>query len=206
MSGLRERKKQQTRETIASAAADLFAERGFESVTVDDVAMAAQVSRQTVFNYFPTKEAMLFDRDAEVEAALVAAVRDRPAGASLVDAFRGHTREFWTRLGGVVERGPLPHSFWEIVQQTPSLRDAAEAMLARHARSVAAEIARERGSPEDDAVSHAIARALCGANAAVFVNGLDRLVAGERPKRVVDDALAAADRAYDLLERGLVTE
>jgi AcrR family transcriptional regulator len=205
MSGLRERKKQQTREAIARAAADLFTERGFESVTVDDVATAAEVARATVFNYFPTKEAMLFDRDAEAEAAIVAAIRDRSPGTSLVDAFRGHTREFWTRLAGVLEHGPLPHGFWEIVQQSPSLRDAAEAMFARHARAAAGEIARELGRPDDDPVADAIARALCGANVSVLVYGLDRLVAGDPPRRVIRDALSAADRAYDLLERGVTT-
>jgi AcrR family transcriptional regulator len=63
MTGLREAKKRRTRETIAQAAADLFHERGFAAVTIDDVASAANVSRQTVFNYFPTKEQMLFDRE-----------------------------------------------------------------------------------------------------------------------------------------------
>ena len=111
MTGLRERKKRETREAIAQAAADLFAERGFGAVTVDEVAAAADVSRQTVFNYFPTKEQMLFDRDAEVEAALVAAVRDRGPGVSLVDAFRAHTHAFWIRLQGAFVNGALPHGF-----------------------------------------------------------------------------------------------
>jgi AcrR family transcriptional regulator len=203
MSGLRESKKRQTREAIAQAAAELFAARGFNAVTVDEVARAADVSRQTVFNYFPSKEAMLFDRDAEVEAALVAAVRNRPDGTSLVDAFRAHTRAFWTRLGMVLEQGPLPQGFWEIVQNSPGLRDYAEATFARHARSVAIALAAERGAPDDDAVSHAIARALCGVNAAMLTYGLQRLTAGDDPEQVVPDTLRHADCAYDLLARGL---
>src|SRR5579875_3904658 len=99
MTGLRETKKQRTRETIARAAAGLFLERGFEAVTVEDVARAAEVSRQTVFNYFPTKEQMVFDREEEVAAALLALVADPPDGAALLDAFRRHTRSFWERLG-----------------------------------------------------------------------------------------------------------
>src|SRR5690349_3592412 len=86
MTGLRESKKRRTREAIAQAAADLFHERGFGAVTVDDVARAADVSRQTVFNYFPTKEQMLFDREDEVSAALLALVRGRRDGASLLAA------------------------------------------------------------------------------------------------------------------------
>jgi AcrR family transcriptional regulator len=203
MTGLRETKKRRTRESIAQAAADLFAERGFDAVTVDDVARAADVSRQTVFNYFPSKEQMLFDRDAEVEAALIAAVRDRPAGTSLVDAFRRHTAGFWARLDAVLDNGPLPHGFWDIVRQNPALRAYAEAGFARHAESVARQLARERGVGEDDAVCHAIARALCGVNSAALVHGLDRLTAGEDPHRVVAETLSQAAQAYDLLEQGL---
>jgi AcrR family transcriptional regulator len=203
MSGLREDKKRRTRETIGQAAVDLFAERGFESVTVEDVARAANVSRQTVFNYFPTKEQMLFDRDSEVEAALIAAVRDRPAGTSPVDAFRGHTHRFWERMRAILDDRPLPHGFWEIVQASPALRDYAEATFARHARSVARALAQERGMADDDALSHAMARALCGVNAAMLVSGLQRLVGGEPAGSVIPDTIAQADRAYDLLEHGL---
>ena len=203
MPGLREDKKRRTRETIAQVAADLFAERGFESVTVGDVARAADVSRQTVFNYFPSKEQMLFDRDAAAEAALVAAVRDRAPGTSLLAAFRTHTQGFWARLQSVLDEGPLPHGFWEIVQRSPALRDYAEAMFARHAQAVARQLAQERGVADDDPVTHAIARALCGVNAAVLVSGLDRLVGGEAARRVTADMIAQASRAYDLLEHGL---
>jgi AcrR family transcriptional regulator len=203
VTGLREDKKRRTRETIARAAVDLFAEHGFESVTVDDVARAAHVSRQTVFNYFPTKEQMLFDREAAVEAALVGAVRDRPAGVSLVDAFRGHTHGFWERLRPILDAGPLPPGFWEIVGRSPALRDYAETTFARGARAVARQLARERRAPDDDPVSHGVARALCGVNAAMLVSGLDRLVDGEPAARVIDETLARADRAYDLLARGL---
>ncbi|MFZ0041213.1 MAG: TetR family transcriptional regulator [Solirubrobacteraceae bacterium] len=203
MTGLRERKKRETREAIARVAADLFIERGFDAVTVEEIAAAADVSRQTVFNYFPSKEQMLFDRDAEMEEALVKVVRDRPDGVALVQAFRGHTRGFWTRLGFILVNGPLPHGFWEIVHRNPGLRDYAEAMFARHAVRVGAAIALRRGLPPDDAVSHALARALCGVNVAVLVSGLDRLVAGEDPETVIRETLADADQAYGLLERGV---
>ncbi len=203
MTGLRERKKRQTREAIAQAAAELFAERGFDAVTVDDVARAADVSRQTVFNYFSSKEQMLFDRDAEVERALVTAVRDRAPGTSLVDAFREHTQRFWVAFDQTLRHGPPPHGFWEIVQSSPALRDHAEASFARHARSVAAQLALERGLPDDDPVCQATARALCGVNVAILIYGLDRLTRGDDGRRVVKDALARAEQSYDLLEHGL---
>lgn len=203
MADLRARKKLQTRAAIVQAAADLFAKHGFESVTVKDVAQAADVSRQTVFNYFSSKEQMLFDRDDEVEAALLAAVRDRPSGVSLVGAFRAHTRAFWTRLDSILNKGPLPHGFWEIVEPSPVLRDHLEATFARHARVIAWQLAAERDLPEDDPVCHALARALCGVNAAILTCGLHRLTQADDPHGIVSDTLAQADHAYDLLEHGL---
>jgi AcrR family transcriptional regulator len=203
MTGLRERKKRQTREAIAQAAADLFAQRGFDAVTVEDVAQAADVSRQTVFNYFSSKEQMLFDRDAEIERALVTAVRDRGPGTSLVGVFRDHTRSFWLAFGQTLSHGPPPHGFWKIVQASPALRDYAEASFARHARSVAGQLALERELGDDDPVCQATARALCGVNVAILTYGLDRLIRGDDGRRVVQDALARAEEAYDLLEHGL---
>jgi AcrR family transcriptional regulator len=203
MTGLRERKKRRTREAIAQAAADLFRERGFAAVTVDDVARAADVSRQTVFNYFPTKEQMLFDREEEIGAALLALVRDRPDGAALVAAFRRHTREFWERFGRVLDGGGETHGFWEIVQASPALRDYAESSSGGQARRVGEELAREWNRRADDPICHALARALCGVNIAVLTCGLGRLTAGEDHTTVVTEMIAQADQAYDLVADGL---
>ena len=203
MTGLRERKKRETRDAIAQAAARLFVERGFDAVTIDDIAREADVSRQTVFNYFPAKEQILFDRDEEIEEALLAAVRGRTDGASLVSAFRAHTRGFWTRLGTILNAGPLPQGFWEVVDRTPALRDYAEATFARQARRVARQLAQNRGLAPGDPLSHALARALCGVNTAILTCGLDRLITGEDPQAVVAGMLGQAEAAYDLLEHGL---
>src|SRR5919201_3787390 len=85
--GLRERKKQRTRELIAETARRLFAERGFDRVTVAEVARAAEVSEQTVFNYFPTKEDLVYWRLETFEEELLEAIRSRAAGESVLDAF-----------------------------------------------------------------------------------------------------------------------
>src|SRR5258708_27216238 len=86
--GLRERKKQQTRQLIAEAALRLFNERGFDAVTVAQVARAADVSDATVFNYFPTKESLFFRQMQSFEESLVQAVCDRRNGESVLQAFR----------------------------------------------------------------------------------------------------------------------
>src|SRR5919204_2779059 len=96
--GLRERKKQQTRLHIADTARRLFVDRGFEEVTVADVAREADVAVATVFNYFPTKEDLFYSGMESFEAQLLASVRDRPAGESVLAAFRRVVLEGTPRL------------------------------------------------------------------------------------------------------------
>src|SRR4051812_50049663 len=100
--GLRERKKRQTRETIAHAAMALFAAHGFDAVTVADVARAADVSEKTVFNYFPAKEDLVLHGGEERRAAGIEAVRAPPGGAALRRPLPGAR----ARVGGRAERAP----------------------------------------------------------------------------------------------------
>src|SRR5215203_5038405 len=89
--GLRERKKRAAREAIAAAARRLFAERGFDAVTVAEVAAAADVSEKTVFNHFATKEDLAFAGREEGLQQFVAAIAERPPGSSVLDIFRPMT-------------------------------------------------------------------------------------------------------------------
>ena len=84
--GLRERKRQQTRERLTRAAMALFLERGFETTTLDDIAAAAEVSRRSFFHYFASKEDVVFAWQEDSTSALVAAVASRPATESMLVA------------------------------------------------------------------------------------------------------------------------
>jgi AcrR family transcriptional regulator len=86
--GLRERKKARTRRVIADAAARLFAERGYEQVAVSDVAREADVSEQTVYNYFETKEQLVTDLDQEFQDQVSALIRTRAPGTTPASAIR----------------------------------------------------------------------------------------------------------------------
>src|ERR671934_2382459 len=85
--GLRERKKQRTRQLIAETARRLFSERGFDGVTVAEVAAAAEVSEATVFNYFPAKEDLFYSGLEAFEEELLAAIRERQPRESILAAF-----------------------------------------------------------------------------------------------------------------------
>src|SRR5437868_13991976 len=86
--GLRERKKQRTRETIARAAHELFVERGYHATTLPDIAEAADVSTRTIFAYFPSKEDILFSHFSEMRDALAQALADRPEGKDALETMR----------------------------------------------------------------------------------------------------------------------
>ncbi|MCX4539474.1 TetR/AcrR family transcriptional regulator [Streptomyces sp. NBC_01565] len=182
--GRRERKKAQTRQALADAALRLFTERGFDNVGVRDVAEAADVAVTTLFKHFPSKEALLFDEDEGQEAALVAALRDRAPGRSVLDALRDHLAR--TRLAA--RRGtPEFEAFEELVNSTPALQEYAHRMWLRHESALAAAIAETTGAPEGDIRVAALAR---------FVMESPSLVSGrEDPRRALDEI-------FDLLERG----
>ena len=136
---LRERKKQRTREQIAGAAARLFADHGYERVTVSDVARAADVSEQTVYNYFPTKQHLVLDQDEALRDRLVQLVRDRPPGVSPAAAIRAEALEFVDRIAPLPVdqvRGGLGY----LAAVSPALRRLSLEMTDRHAQAIAAAI------------------------------------------------------------------
>ena len=151
--GRRERKKAATRAAISDAALRLFLARGYDHVSVKDVAEAADVAVTTLFQHFPGKEALVFDQDEDREAALVAAVTERPAGESVLEALQ----RYFQSAHSLTLDASLK-DFLELVHSTPALREYARRMWTRHEVSLARAIVGRTNSPADDVAAAALAR------------------------------------------------
>ncbi|PRB10266.1 TetR/AcrR family transcriptional regulator [Microbacterium sp. MYb62] len=184
--GRRERKKAATRKTISDVATVMFLERGFDNVSIREVADAADVSPTTVFAHFPQKEALVFDEDDEQRDRLVSAVRDRPAGSTINRAIH----DFYAAelRANVDEHGnDATRIFMRFLNETPALRDYAAKMWLRHEDALADAIADELGLAEPVAEIRVYAR---------FVLQMQLLVNDS------DDPLATVDAGFRLLDSG----
>ena len=198
--GLRERKKEQRRQRIADTARRLFAERGFEGVTVAEVAREANVSEGTVFNYFPTKEDLFYSGIESFEAALIEAVRNRPPGQAVLAAFRDYVLE---QSGGVSDRAPAIEKAARLVDASPALRARERALVAEYTGMLAELLAAETGAGSDDIEPRVVAVALMGAQRELVAQTRASVVAGLRGPALVRRVRAQGARAFDRLEAGL---
>jgi AcrR family transcriptional regulator len=200
--GLRERKKQQTRELLAETARRLFSERGFERVSVAEIAREADVSEKTVFNYFPTKEDLVYWRLESFEEELLETIRSRAPGESVLDAFgrfvrapRGmlasHDEETRERLAALTR----------MIASSPALLAREQQIFAGYTDSLAALIALETRS--DGVEPWVAANAMMGAHRGLVDYTRRRIIAGDRSSRLIRDVRAEADRALARLARGL---
>ncbi|MFD2417681.1 TetR/AcrR family transcriptional regulator [Amycolatopsis pigmentata] len=182
--GRRERKKAATHQALADAALRLFLERGYENVGVREIADAADVSTTTLQKHFPSKESLVFDRDTGIEEALVAAVRDRPPGTSVLDALRGYTLarvEYGAAADGARE-------FMTLVRGTPALSEYWHRMWMRHEDALSRALAAETGAPEADPECAALAHFALETSALA--------IRSENPARIVEAAFALLERGW----------
>ena len=184
--GRRERKKAATRKNISDVATMLFLERGFDNVSIREVADAADVSPTTVFAHFSQKEALVFDEDDEQRDRLVAAVRNRPAGVTINRALH----DFYAEEIDVnfEEHGDqVARRFMNFLNETPALRDYASKMWLRHEDALAAAIADELGLSVPTAEIQVYSR---------FVLQMQILVSES------DEQRATVAAGFDILENG----
>ena len=124
----RSRKRLATRQAISDAATLLFMQRGFDHVTVDEIAEVADVGRMTVFNHFPRKEDMFFDRDEEGREAMRDALRHRDPGTTPVEALRQFAHRVMTEERPYVEISPRSQRFIETIERSETLKARARAI------------------------------------------------------------------------------
>ena len=200
--GLRERKKRATREAILDAARRLFVERGFDAVTVAEVAAAADVSEKTVFNHFATKEDLVTAGGEERRAALIEAIKARPPGTSVMEPFRALSLE----LLDAVARGETEEllAVPRMVRESKALQERLFLGWEREAAELTPVIAEAAGAAEDDIVPAVVARTLAWTHRTIFRAAMRALMTtDEDPKALARRLRKQANRAYDELAGGL---
>jgi AcrR family transcriptional regulator len=190
--GLRERKKQQTRDRIARVGLELFAERGYEQTTLAEIADAADVSTRTIFAYFESKEEILFCDDAGFYDSLKAALDNRGAGVTTVDALREYLRGIATEDDSVKLRK-------KIIGEAKSLRLAERARFAQAEELIAESIARDLDSGPGDIRPALVAASMT----AGFTTMRDRIEAESGKPLSHEQAMAALDEVLDFVRGGL---
>jgi AcrR family transcriptional regulator len=203
--GLRERKRQQTWGLIAQTARRLFKEHSFDAVTVDDIAREADVSRKTVFNYFPTKEELFFSGMEVFEAQLLEAIRLRKPGESIFTAFV----RFITESRGLLaaddpDAAERLHAISRMITESPRLQAHEQQIYAGYAAALAGLIADETQAGPDDVAPWIAANAMIGIHKALVDHVRRKVLAGERDRaRIARGLRLQAKQAAALLEHGL---
>jgi AcrR family transcriptional regulator len=223
--GLRELKKEQTRQLIADTAWRLFADRGFDRVTVADIAREAQVAEATVFNYFPTKEDLFYWRLEAFGTRLADAVSARPAGEPVLAAFRRALMDEGGLLTQVEAGDPEAlarlRTVNRVIADSPALLAREQQAITRNAAAVAALLAAETampaatgtragsgtpaeaGTPADDLRPQVAANALLGMHRALIDYVRRRVLADDEPTGLAADIRRLTTEAFALLEHGL---
>jgi AcrR family transcriptional regulator len=195
--GLRERKKQKTRDTIIKVAMDLFAERGYEQTTIAEIAEAAEVSPRTIFAYFPSKEDIVFCDFPQVQERLAKALRERPEGATALDALRDF-------IAASMSPDPTDALRKRILASDETLRRNKRARFAPFEQLMVEAIAEDLHAGPDDIRPQMVAAALTAAFSAVTDD--DRAaptehLSPEQAMAVIDDVMGFLRGGLDALRR-----
>jgi AcrR family transcriptional regulator len=193
--GLRELKKARTRAAIADAASVLFARDGYASVTMTQIAAQAGVAEQTLYNYFPSKESLVFDRSPDFESTLARVMADHQAGAGLADAYARWLDDFL--LGAAARRAiRSPGGMTRLVAASDALHRTLLDWMHQLASDLAAQLS------HDDGIAEPAALAIADALLAVFVRTIEQLGAAADEAalpEIRDRAHAAVDALRPLI-------
>jgi AcrR family transcriptional regulator len=198
--GLRELKKGRTRRLIADVAAQLFAAQGYENVSVADVAREAEVSEQTVYNYFPTKERLVTDRDQQIQDQLVELIRARTPGVSAAAAIRDYV------LASVDAIATISPELWRgevgyLALMSPTIHRLSLEMTDRQADAIAVAIADT--TPVLAEVAKLQGIALASIYQIIFSHAGQRSHQGRSQTQISDELHPIIEAVLDELDRWL---
>jgi AcrR family transcriptional regulator len=200
--GARERRRQETRARIVDAASELFGQRGFDAVSVLEIARRAGVVEKTVFNHFPVKEGLVFESDPPIRSALLDAVHRRPAGESIAAAAGGFVVAAMAVLGspdaaeGVAEMA-------RIVRGSRTLQIREREILGELTAALAGRIAEETGAAPGALEPWLAANAVLGLYAALLDLARDRVLEGTTGPALSAELKSRGERGLALLQFGL---
>jgi AcrR family transcriptional regulator len=200
--GVRERRRQETRAKIVDAAAELFAERGFDTVSVMEIARRAGVVEKTVFNHFPVKEGLVFDADPPIRAALLDAVRRRPAGES-VSAAAGSFVVAAVSLLSSPEAAAGVAQMARVIRGSRTLQVREREILGDLTNALAGLIAEETGARPEHIEPWLAAHAVLGLYASLLELARDQVLAGVRGPELSAELRRQGRRGLSLLQFGL---
>jgi len=195
--GLRERKKQRTREQIVEQAMALFDEHGFEHVTIADIAGAADIAPRTFFSYFPSKEDVVFHDFEAIFTSLHDRLAGRPASESAIDTMRDWVAEI---LDGMDPTDPNEQCRHRVIHASPALQERDRALVGRFERELAEAIASDL-----DAESGSLRPRMVAAAAAAALTELEHFFdkdhMPENPMAIVDEVFVFVRGGIAALQR-----
>ncbi|MEU4083226.1 TetR/AcrR family transcriptional regulator [Streptomyces aureus] len=197
--GLRERKKRQTRQYISDVATGLFLERGFDAVKVAEVAEAANVSVNTVYNYFPAKEDLFLDRSAALVERSARWVRGRAKGESAADAVLRELREEVEAASPRIGLATGTARFLQVVDEAPALRSRLWEIGQEALENLEEALREETGAPPGDPLPGLVAGQIDWAHQTVAKVVAREMRAGRAPGEVSREVLVLLDEIEELL-------
>ena len=199
--GLREAKKQETRQLISDHATQLFMTQGFEQTTIAEIAAAARVAKKTVTNYFPRKEDLALDHQEQFATSLAAAVEGRHPGESAPAALR---RAF---ADAVATQDPVAGfsgpRFARMVADSPTLSACLRGLHDQREHHLARALAEATGAHADDITVQTAAGMLSAVHRVLFQRIQALTLAGHSPDEIARTVAADAAEAFDLVESAL---
>ncbi|WP_438042175.1 TetR/AcrR family transcriptional regulator [Sorangium sp. So ce128] len=195
MGELRESKKRETRQRISDVATAMFFARGFDAVTVEEIAAAANVSKMTVFNYFARKEDLFLDREDEVKLLLREAIRGRPQGQPPIDALRRLVDRLCEQKHPFARIDGQTVGWWRVVAASPSLK----ARLREIGDEVVEGLAVELGGPKPDGLARLVAGMVVLTWRTAYAEAIRVFERGGSAKKANAAFIALIDRGFAAL-------